>query len=150
MRRRSVTALLALVVLIAATDAAVAATTRVRVAPAAPGRHSTIRVRFTMPVTTGRIGQVRRTLAITLSGPPGPGCVSVGDLPLPDRDAGTAMRVTLTPRRLEGGRWCVGGYTGALVEREQPACSGGPQQVCPQYVLQTRTLARFRFRVTGR
>ncbi|MHA0111324.1 hypothetical protein ACXYUI_30030, partial [Klebsiella pneumoniae] len=72
-------------------------------------------VRFRAPLATGALRGVRREFVLSLSGRNGAaGCVSEGSIDVPATRAHANVRVTLTPRRFGGSRWCPGAFSGEI------------------------------------
>jgi len=120
-----------------------------RVSPGKGGIHTNFLLRFSIPDATGTTGSSDVTDAVSVSGPRHTGCVNEGDLLLRAAPAHTAFKLTLNPSHLHG-HWCVGAFTGALVERRTTICPPGPVRqaiVCPLYVVAPRVLGHFRFTV---
>jgi hypothetical protein len=121
----------------------------IRVSPGKGGIHTNFRLRFSIPDATGTTGSSDVTDWVSVSGPRHPGCIGDADLPLRSAAADTAFMLTLNPSYLHG-HWCLGTFTGALVERRTTICPPGPvrQSIeCPLYVVAPRVLGRFHFTV---
>ncbi len=123
--------------------AAASASTRIYVNPARgrPATHFVLR--FRAPEKTGRIGGIRRTDHLFISGPKQAGCISSVRLTIKPMRGGEHVRITVRPKPRT--RWCVGRFRGRIVRTEALICSGtcaGPHIPPP------RTIARFAFRVT--
>lgn len=155
MSRRALILVVSLAVVLALPVSALAGTagTRVTVAPRVIGPHTTVRLRFRQPVSTGTTAAGRSYDALMISGPVRRGCIGSRRVVLPAARRGTLIGHRLRPRRL-GGRWCTGTYRGWVTYQDQASCPNpGPVRTrplaCPMYLVAPRTLATFRFRVTA-
>lgn len=114
----------------------------VSVRPRSGSPATTFTVAFRAPDRTGKVGGEERYYVVSASGPSGGHCVAQVT-----RDAGASraharVRVEL----LAGGQgWCAGAFHGSVTEQERPVCPY--REVCPAYVLQVKTIGKFRFRV---
>jgi hypothetical protein len=129
---------------IAATTPAIGVSTRVYVTPGSGRQHTNFRLSFRIPDATGMSGLLRRTDALSVSGPRHAGCISRAAITLRSAPSGARLRVTLSPSRL-GGSWCVGTFHGRIVESEQVVCQR--LRACPDLAVAPRTIAQFKFRV---
>ncbi len=121
---------------------AASASTRVYVTPGAgrPSTHFTLR--FRSPDRTGRVGSIRRTDRLIISGPRQRDCISSVNLKIIPVSQGARVKIALRPGL--GAGWCAGRFRGRIVETEALICPGtcaGPSIPPP------RTIARFSFRV---
>ncbi len=148
--RRLVWSIIALAVgLTVSVPAAVAAETTVSVSPGRGGVHTNFTLHFAIPAATGITGAINVSDDVTVSGPGHPGCIGETGLSLHSAPAHTAFTITLNPSHLDS-HWCLGTFTGALMQRETSVCQPGPVQaaiVCPLYVLAPHVIGRFRFTV---
>jgi hypothetical protein len=120
------------------------AKTRVSLTPASGSSTTRFVVHFRSPDRTGRIGTLRRSYVLRVTGPKARRCVSAVSVTLRPVVKGHRVTVTLNPKRL-GGVWCVGRFRGRITELQRPVCS--PHLACPQFIIVLRTVARFSFRV---
>jgi hypothetical protein len=121
---------------------AAVALTRVYVRPGSGGPKTHFVIRFRAPEQTGRIGAIRRTDHLYVTGPKTSGCISTVRLALRPVRRGAQVRLTLRPKTTT--KWCLGRFQGRIVRAESLICAGacaGPRLPA------ARTIARFSFRV---
>jgi hypothetical protein len=129
-------------ILLGAFTAAALAVTRVYVGPPTGHPSTHFLIRFGAPERTGRLGTIRRTDHLYVTGPTGSGCTSRVRGTLPPVRRGERVRITLRPASTKG--WCPGSFRARIVRTESVICSGtcaGPALPLP------RTIARFSFKV---
>jgi hypothetical protein len=116
----------------------------VSVAPKQGGPSSRFAVRFTAPAASGHVGGVNRGYIVTASGPASGGhCLNTVSITPQRVKAHARVRVYLSPR----GKWCSGRWSGSVEEYESPICPLG--SLCPAFVVVTRRIGHFRFRVSA-
>ncbi len=118
--------------------------TPVKVTPGAGGPATRFRLSFRTPAPIGRTGLVDRTDRLSVSARRRHGCRSSEVLTLAPASVHSQVRATLAPGA-QG--WCVGRFTGQIVEYQSVICGGGPVHACPEVVIAPATIARFRFTV---
>jgi hypothetical protein len=126
-------------------SAAAAALARVSVRPGTGGPETRFEIRFQAPERTGRVGAIRRTDRLYVTGPRGSGCVASVYRALPPVKRGAHVRLSVAPAR--GARWCTGRFRARIVRTESAACTAtcvAPKSPGPH------TIARFSFRVRTR
>jgi hypothetical protein len=118
----------------------------VHVNPTHGGPHTSFKVSFRVPQSTGRMsgGQPYDVLNGQASAPSA-GCIPSFAVRVPAAVAGTHLTVTLAPRAL-GGRWCPGSYAGRLEQLQEPVCPQG--KVCPLVVV-LLPLGHFTLHIAG-
>jgi hypothetical protein len=145
--RRMVIAWLPALALLAAGPVSAAATgpalTPVKVAPRAGGPRTRFRLSFSNPSQTGRSGLLDRHDVLSVSGARGHACRSAWSRTLAPAQSGAKVRVILSPGR---SGWCADRFQGQVVEDQRVVCS--PGQLCPDFAVAPRTIARFDFRVS--
>jgi hypothetical protein len=141
--RRGVIGAVMTVLFAAALVGTASAKTRAYLTPKAGSPDTHFTLRFKAPDRTGKVGDIRRTDHVYVSGPHGGGCESSLTFTLKAAKRHARRRVVIKPKPA-GALWCVGSYRGRIVEAETLICHGvcaGPALPVP------RTIARFTFRV---
>lgn len=114
----------------------------VRVIPATGLQSTRFTVSFTAPDSSGRVGALERAYQVTAAAGQAAGCASRVTVRVPRTRAHARVQVVLVP----SGKWCVGEFSGRVVESQGPWCPRRAM-LCPKFVSSVRTLGRFTFRV---
>jgi len=119
------------------------AATGVHISPASGVPSATFTVSFVVPAETGVKGSVRTKDEVTASASATAGGCTGSALELaPVAARGSLVHVSLRPSR--GEHWCLGTFTGKVLELQTPVCP--PRSLCPMYE-RLRTLGTFSFSV---
>jgi hypothetical protein len=130
------------VVALALLAAGALALTRVSVTPGRGGPRTHFVFRFRAPERTGRIGAIRRSDRLSVSGPRRTRCEASLSRTLAPVKRGAHVKLTVAPRRTS--RWCTGRFHARIVRTEALVCAGA----CPGMTIpRPRTIARFSFLV---
>jgi len=121
--------------------------THVSVKPGSGNPRTRFMLSLRIPEATGTFGSVVRRDTLSVSGPRGGRCVSSVTVRLRSAKRGARLTLTLRPASLGTGGWCTGEFNGRVVQREVLRCPPRPVDVCPDFLLAPRTIARFRFHV---
>jgi hypothetical protein len=120
----------------------------IRVTPPAGGLQSTFAVSFVAPESSGAVDSTDRIFAVSASKTaateltPVSACDASFAASAFKTYANTRVSVSFKPN----GSWCVGTYTGRIVETIRPICL--PGQACPQYIA-LRPIGTFKLTVTN-
>ena len=114
----------------------------VSVRPAAGPARSHFVVSFRAAQTTGP--RAHKSYRITAGGPAHAGCQSSATVVAPGTQAGSTVRVVLSPSGSAG--WCAGTFRGRVWEVIAVPCPAG--KACPAIIVPPLTVGRFTFRVT--
>ena len=130
-----------------------------RVTPRSGTVRTTFTVHFKAPVASGTDGSTFHSYELSATGPKGAAhCVDQVNMSPVATSAGEAMAVHLKPAQF-GGTWCVGKYTGEVLETSRPQCgppvasADGDFIICPQvepnprFLMVASELGKFSFRV---
>jgi hypothetical protein len=119
-------------------------TLRVTVKPPSGSGATHFAISFRAAVATGRFASVHRAYRITASDRGRAGCQSSAAAVAAPAQAGTTVRVVLSPAASEA--WCPGTFRGQVWDVLSPACP--LREACPALLPLPRLAGRFTFRVT--
>ena len=117
-----------------------------RVSPVTGAEGTSFTFRFVAPALRAAGSGTAGSLSLTVAGPAGTGCVSAHSFALSPAPSGAAVRAVVGPSRL-GGPWCLGEWTGRVVELVRAVCP--PGEMCPQFIRVLPVAGPVRFRVVG-
>jgi hypothetical protein len=114
----------------------------VSVTPQTGSAHTRFAISFRAAATTGPTAVGRRAYSITARGQSSGGCQSSATVEAPPSNAGTHVRVVLSPRRTTG--WCAGTFHGTVWDVVTLNCGNA----CPASLPPSSIIGKFTFRVT--
>jgi hypothetical protein len=129
-------------------SAATGSSTKVTVRPGSGRAQTRFAFTFRLPAAVGSFASMIRADTFSLSGPRGAHCESGLETVLGAGRKGKKVTLRMRPGKGRGG-WCVGQWRGAIVQTETFRCDPGPARACPDLAIAPKTIASFRFRVTG-
>jgi hypothetical protein len=138
-------ALVALAGISAVADAAQPNSTpmlHVSVTPQTGSAHTRFAISFRSAATTGTFGHLHRDYSVTARGPGGGGCQSSATVVAPPSNAGTHVRVMLSPSHSSG--WCDGTFRGTVWDVVTLNCGNA----CAAALPPSSMIGKFTFRVT--
>lgn len=115
-----------------------------KVSPARPSTHSSIRFAFTAPASSGVHGKTVIQYSLSVTGVGSSGCVAAHEAGAGPAAAGGTATITVGPSQL-GGPWCSGQYSARVIELQRAHCTG--DAACPQYIRVVAIVARTTFMV---